>query len=156
MMSKTEFQHMCQHIDMKHRSLPPTAQVAKQQGLYLAASLNNEAKGHGAATTPFDFSSQGQMAYVGKNVSVAGFGEDGSFVMAVSESSFLSFPCVCPEPVLAKCSVSYINGLKTVMAVRAARIKTNHRGGCFMLNSRFFHCQETLCTAIGKRACLHV
>ena len=27
-------------------------------------------------------------------------------------ASFLSFPCVCPEPVLAKCSFLYINGSK--------------------------------------------
>ena len=29
----------------------------------------------------FDFASQGQMAYVGKNISVAGFGAKGDFVM---------------------------------------------------------------------------
>jgi NADH:ubiquinone reductase (non-electrogenic) len=92
--SKSEFEKMCQHIDTKHRSLPPTAQVAKQQGLYLAASLNAEAKGRGANPIPFDFSSQGQMAYVGKNVSVAGLGEDGSFVMADSHITNLMWRAV--------------------------------------------------------------
>jgi NADH:ubiquinone reductase (non-electrogenic) len=92
--SKLEFENMCQHIDTKHRSLPPTAQVAKQQGLYLAASLNAEARGRGPNKSPFDFSSQGQMAYVGKNVSVAGLGEDGSFVMGDSHITNLMWRAV--------------------------------------------------------------
>ena len=77
LLSKAEFETLCTHIDTCHRSLPPTAQVAKQQGLYLAASLNAAtaaaANGTQATPKPFDFASLGQMAYVGKNVSVAGF-----------------------------------------------------------------------------------
>ena len=66
-------------IDSKHRNLPPTAAVAKQQGQWLASKLNEEAGGASPShpRKPFAFRSQGQMAYVGKNVSVAGLGADG-------------------------------------------------------------------------------
>ena len=58
-----------------------TAQVAKQQGVWLADALNAEANGNADETRPFQFVLQGEMAYVGKNVSVAGLGKDGSFVV---------------------------------------------------------------------------
>ena len=44
-LSREEFANLIQNIDRTRRGLPPTAQVAKQQGLYLAASLNAEAHG---------------------------------------------------------------------------------------------------------------
>ena len=51
-----------------------------QAGTY-TWSREGESYSGARARPAFKFSSQGQMAYVGKNISVAGFGEDGSFVM---------------------------------------------------------------------------
>ena len=82
-LTKQEFEKMMMHIDSKRRALPGTAQVAKQQAIYLAHEMNEEARAHGASAgrPAFDFKLQGEMAYVGKNVSVAGLGEEGSFVI---------------------------------------------------------------------------
>ena len=54
-LSREEFANLIQNIDRTRRGLPPTAQVAKQQGLYLAASLNAEAHGKPKVRAPLRF-----------------------------------------------------------------------------------------------------
>jgi NADH dehydrogenase FAD-containing subunit len=80
-LSHAEFEKMVMHIDSRMRALPGTAQVAKQQAVWLAEEMNAEARGATDSRPPFQFQLQGEMAYVGKNVSVAGLGEEGSFVI---------------------------------------------------------------------------
>ena len=80
-LSHAEFEKMVMHIDSRMRALPGTAQVAKQQGVWLAEEMNAEARGATDSRPQFQFQLQGEMAYVGKNVSVAGLGEEGSFVI---------------------------------------------------------------------------
>ena len=57
-LSREEFANLIQNIDRTRRGLPPTAQVAKQQGLYLAASLNAEAHGKPKVRAPPAFPSR--------------------------------------------------------------------------------------------------
>ncbi len=49
--------------------LPQTAQLAMQEGKYLAKMLNREARGKGIA--PFEFNNLGMLAYVGKSKALA-------------------------------------------------------------------------------------
>ena len=64
---------------MVHQDLPPTAQVAQQQGKHLARYLNRKARGK--ETKPFAYRHMGMMAYIGdkraladmKNVKGRGF-----------------------------------------------------------------------------------
>jgi NADH:ubiquinone reductase (H+-translocating) len=86
-LDRKEFDTLLKHIDRRHRSLPPTAAVAQQQAVYLSAVLNAEASAMagGTAQQPpkdFEFHSRGQAAYVGKNVSIIGIGEDAKLIMA--------------------------------------------------------------------------
>ena len=60
-LSREEFANLIQNIDRTRRGLPPTAQVAKQQGLYLAASLNAEAHGKPKVRIPLRFPSRHAM-----------------------------------------------------------------------------------------------
>jgi NADH:ubiquinone reductase (non-electrogenic) len=53
--------------------LPATAQVAQQQGKYLARALNSRMKGHTAE--PFRYRDLGMLAYVGGNRALADLGE---------------------------------------------------------------------------------
>lgn len=50
-------------------SLPQTAQLAMQEGKYLAKTLNNEARGKGIK--PFEFQNLGMLAYVGDSKALA-------------------------------------------------------------------------------------
>lgn len=56
-------------VDKELKMLPPTAQVATQQGIYLAKVLNNvpyEELGHGPGfESTFEYKHQGSLAYIG-------------------------------------------------------------------------------------------
>ncbi len=83
-LNRAQFQTLLKDVDRNRRSLPATAQVADQQGRYLAGVLNarsNQWDVAAAATEAFHFRNRGQMAYVGNNVAVIGVGEDSKLVM---------------------------------------------------------------------------
>jgi len=76
-MTSAEFEKMLKVADTKLKSLPATAQVASQQGKYLAKFLNSandvnhdSAPGFGH----FQYRHKGQFAYVGGNAAVAEIG----------------------------------------------------------------------------------
>merc|ERR1711874_78780 len=64
-----EFETALTEVDKELKMLPPTAQVAAQQGEYLAKILNNAAfedLGHeGGFQPPFEYQHAGSMAYIG-------------------------------------------------------------------------------------------
>uniref|UniRef100_A0A7S2DLC2 NADH:ubiquinone reductase (non-electrogenic) n=1 Tax=Haptolina brevifila TaxID=156173 RepID=A0A7S2DLC2_9EUKA len=60
-----EFRDLLAEVDSMLRSLPPTAQVAGQQGGYLASLLNGE------TTAGFKYFHKGSMAYVGQEKAAA-------------------------------------------------------------------------------------
>merc|ERR1711988_585263 len=69
-----EFEQVLQEVDRKLKLLPPTAQVAAQQGQYLASIINTvpfHKLGHPEGFTPaFEYDHQGSMAYVGGEAAV--------------------------------------------------------------------------------------
>eukprot|EP00937_MAST-01D_sp_MAST-1D-sp2_P007813 g7813.t1 len=74
-MDKTTFCAVLKELDKKTRSLPPTAQVAQQQGAYLASNFNAwAALGGGGEQACFSFQDRGMMAYIGRETAVMGFG----------------------------------------------------------------------------------
>jgi len=64
-LDKTEFGELLQSVDSFMRNLPPTAQVAGQQGSYLAAQFNRE------SDKPFKYFHKGSMAYIGQDKAAA-------------------------------------------------------------------------------------
>lgn len=80
-LTREEFKQLLQAVDTRVANLPPTAQVAQQEGRYLAASLNklaDLAEKHAEkdeisddAIPPFEWKNLGSMAYIGQNESVA-------------------------------------------------------------------------------------
>ena len=73
-MDKATFCTVLEQLDKKTRSLPPTAQVAQQQGRYLAASFNDMAQGkEPSAKGCFAFQDNGMMAYIGSESAVMAF-----------------------------------------------------------------------------------
>eukprot|EP00316_Scyphosphaera_apsteinii_P023033 CAMPEP_0119339852 /NCGR_PEP_ID=MMETSP1333-20130426/99202_1 /TAXON_ID=418940 /ORGANISM="Scyphosphaera apsteinii, Strain RCC1455" /LENGTH=586 /DNA_ID=CAMNT_0007351471 /DNA_START=92 /DNA_END=1852 /DNA_ORIENTATION=+ len=60
-----EFKVLLNDVDSTLRSLPPTAQVAGQQGGFLAARLNGETQ------KPFKYFHKGSMAYIGQEKAAA-------------------------------------------------------------------------------------
>lgn len=75
-MDKATFCAVLEQLDRKTRSLPPTAQVAQQQGSYLAASFNAMAEGaqDTAAQDCFAYQDNGMMAYIGSETAVMAYG----------------------------------------------------------------------------------
>jgi len=64
-LNEQEFAKFIKSADSSLRGLPPTAQVAGQQGTYLAGFLNGETK------KPFKYFHKGSMAYVGQGKAAA-------------------------------------------------------------------------------------
>jgi len=62
---KEEFKALLQDVDSTLRNLPPTAQVAGQQGSFLASRLNGETK------KGFKYFHKGSMAYIGQEKAAA-------------------------------------------------------------------------------------
>lgn len=63
-MSREEFQQMLQRVDSKMKNYPAIAQVAAQQGSYLAKQFNDEAQGK-RVDLPFRYHHFGSFAYIG-------------------------------------------------------------------------------------------
>ena len=68
--------------DCTSTSYPHTAQVAYQQGIYLANHFNNDLK----STDIFTYNNKGKICYIGNNKSIYEKGND---------SSFVGFPAYC-------------------------------------------------------------
>ena len=64
------FKALLQKADSKITALPPTAQVAAQQGSYLAQHLNTLGSGDCCAHLPFEYNHLGTFSYVGGNTSI--------------------------------------------------------------------------------------
>merc|ERR1712100_638397 len=74
-MTMSEFMKMCEELDNGLRAFPATAQVAKQQGNYLA-EIFNSAKENGFEVLQdpnarFNYEHKGSLAYIGKDSAVA-------------------------------------------------------------------------------------
>ena len=73
-MSYPEFCAMLENVDKGLRALPATAQVAKQEGQYLASFFNDCAGDDEqiqTAAARFDYVHKGSLAYIGKDAAVA-------------------------------------------------------------------------------------
>lgn len=70
-----EFKHFLTMADSELKSLPATAQVASQEGTYVAKELNTKARGN-SGDMPFRFHYRGSFANLGQHQAVA---EVGSF-----------------------------------------------------------------------------
>ena len=66
-LDRAEFAQLLRTVDSGMRNLPPTAQVAGQQGGYLAARFNGEVD----AAKGFEYFHKGSMAYVGQDKAAA-------------------------------------------------------------------------------------
>ncbi len=80
-LSLDEFQTLLVNMNRHLRSCPATAQVAKQQGEYLAAAFNRGEfglrSGEHLVTPPFEWANKGSLAFIGSHEAVAkipGFG----------------------------------------------------------------------------------
>lgn len=101
-----EFRNMLEEVDKGLRALPATAQVAKQQGQYLASFFNESAADderlqRGVAR--FDYVHKGSLAYVGKDAAVAdipGFGILKGIAAGLIWKSFETISQVSPRNVL--------------------------------------------------------
>eukprot|EP01080_Neovahlkampfia_damariscottae_P007353 gene7353-11675_t len=67
-LQKEEFQNLLKEVDAKLTSLPPTAQRASQQGVYLAEYFNKLANNEDLE--PFKFKFMGKMSYIGDSKAV--------------------------------------------------------------------------------------
>eukprot|EP01133_Synstelium_polycarpum_P009758 gene9758-11395_t len=63
-----EFKHLIEKIDSNLTTLPATAQVANQQGAYLAGAVNSKLSDH---VEPFKYKHLGSFAYIGHRNAVA-------------------------------------------------------------------------------------
>jgi len=70
-LSLEEFEMLVRAVDKKLKNLPATAQVASQQGKYLAWSLNTLANTGKLSPNGFVYRHLGSLSYVGENQSVA-------------------------------------------------------------------------------------
>lgn len=73
-LTRDEFKNLVQLVDQKLTMLPPTAQVAEQQGIYLARALNKTAgstKDFKDEVAPFEYRHLVSFAYVGQHDTVA-------------------------------------------------------------------------------------
>lgn len=61
-------------LDEKGAPLPALAQVAKQQGVYVARRLRRKLKGAGPPLEPFRFHNRGNTAVIGRNAAIFDFG----------------------------------------------------------------------------------
>ncbi|KAL0476820.1 NADH:quinone reductase [Acrasis kona] len=66
-----QFRTIVQKVDSKMKILPATAQVASQQGAYLAKRLNALSENKDAAYPPFKYRHLGSFAYIGADEAVA-------------------------------------------------------------------------------------
>jgi NADH:ubiquinone reductase (non-electrogenic) len=69
LLSKSEFKKLIQEADSKITALPPTAQVAAQQGSYIAQRLNHLGDTR-HSVMPFAYNHRGSFAYVGSDEAV--------------------------------------------------------------------------------------
>ena len=73
-LSREDILELADLVDTKQTALPPTAQVAAQQGAYLGKLLNDHAEeimnGNFDTLTPFQYNHLGSFAYVGKSRAV--------------------------------------------------------------------------------------
>ena len=105
-MSFPQFRNMLEDVDKGLRALPATAQVAKQEGEYLAAFFNecagDEAKLK-AEDARFDYVHKGSLAYIGKDAAVAdipGFAIVKGIAAGLIWKSFETISQVSPRNVL--------------------------------------------------------
>jgi len=105
-MSYPEFRAMLEDVDKGLRALPATAQVAKQEGQYLA-SFFNECGGDDEkiqnAPARFDYVHKGSLAYIGKDAAVAdipGFAIVKGVAAGLIWKSFETISQVSPRNVL--------------------------------------------------------
>ena len=71
-LDRAEFASLLRGMDRHLRSLPATAQVARQQGKYLAGVFNNGGLKPGAPRPPpFKWTDMGSLAFIGGNEAVA-------------------------------------------------------------------------------------
>jgi len=73
-LSLQEFQDLLKSVDSHLKNYPATAQVAAQQGVYLANLFNSRAKNQ-SKERPFIYKHKGSLAYVGGNSAVAEVGQ---------------------------------------------------------------------------------
>lgn len=81
-----EVKAMLESADRGKRSLPATAQAARQQGEYLADLLNSHPQpslvvAAAVGKPPFSFQNKGQMAYVGNSVAVMSLGDGNRVIL---------------------------------------------------------------------------
>jgi len=86
-LDETEFDELLRSLDRKLKSLPATAQVANQQGLYLANLLNNSAESIDGSRE-FVYKHKGELAYVGGDRACASLGQ-GSVVLTGAAAGML-------------------------------------------------------------------
>jgi NADH:ubiquinone reductase (non-electrogenic) len=105
-MTFPQFRSMLEDVDKGLRALPATAQVAKQEGQYLAAFFNecagDEAKLK-ADDARFDYVHKGSLAYIGKDAAVAdipGFTIVKGIAAGLIWKSFETISQVSPRNVL--------------------------------------------------------
>ncbi|EQC31328.1 hypothetical protein SDRG_10930 [Saprolegnia diclina VS20] len=70
-LDKDEFVALLAAMDAHLRSLPATAQVAQQQGEYLAQLFNKKLEQNPTSAAPFEWANLGSMAFIGENEAVA-------------------------------------------------------------------------------------
>jgi NADH dehydrogenase FAD-containing subunit len=79
-LSLAELRSALEKADQKLRALPATAQVAAQEGLYVANLLNQIAISHDDELKPFQYKHMGSLAYVGGDSAVLDFTGSKSFL----------------------------------------------------------------------------
>jgi NADH:ubiquinone reductase (non-electrogenic) len=105
-MSYPEFCAMLENVDKGLRALPATAQVAKQEGQYLASFFNDCAGDDEqiqTAAARFDYVHKGSLAYIGKDAAVAdipGFAIVKGIAAGLIWKSFETISQVSPRNVL--------------------------------------------------------
>jgi NADH:ubiquinone reductase (non-electrogenic) len=105
-MSFPEFRVMLEDVDKGLRALPATAQVAKQEGQYLAQYFNTCAGDEDKikqGDARFDYVHKGSLAYIGKDAAVAdipGFAIVKGFAAGLIWKSFETVSQVSPRNVL--------------------------------------------------------
>ena len=83
-LSLAKLRSTLEKADRKLRALPATAQVAAQEGLYLAKLLNQMTSSHDHAHEPFRYKHMGSLAYVGGDSAVLDFTGSKPFLNLVN------------------------------------------------------------------------
>lgn len=83
-LSLAELRSILEKADQKLRALPATAQVAAQEGLYLADLLNQIDGSHADTPKPFRYKHMGSLAYIGGDSAVLDFTGSKPFLNLVN------------------------------------------------------------------------